>query len=202
MTVTNAAAESPQSMSVREAIDGRRAVRQYTAEIPSREAIDEVARLALEAPSAFNAQMRDLVVVTDPDTKQALYEASNQRQFLDAPVVFVAVARTVVDMDDATKILGEQRAQVLASFCSTMSPERLREAALKDAMLVAGFLLVAAQSVGLATSPTTGWDEEKVKEAIGLGGREDRAIGLVVAAGFPNETPSHPGREANRLRYI
>ena len=41
-------------------------------------------------------------------------------------------------------------------------------------------------------------DREKVKEAIGLGGRSDRSIALVVAAGYPDETPAHPGRAANR----
>ena len=65
-------------------------------------------------------------------------------------------------------------------------------------MRLPGFLLVAAQAEGLATSPTTGWDEEKVKEAIGIGGRSDRSIALVVAAGYPDETPAHPGRAANR----
>lgn len=194
--------QTPQTASVKDSIEGRRAVRRYTAEAPSQELIDEVARLALEAPSAFNAQMRDLYVVTDDATKQALYEASNQRQFLEAPVVFVVAARTEAVTDDVEGLLGEQRAQVFASFRSGMSPEKLREASIKDAMLVAGFLLVAAQSVGLATNPTTGWDEEKVKEAIGLGGREDRAIGLVIAAGFPNESPAHPGRAESRLHRI
>ena len=59
--------------------------------------------------------------------------------------------------------------------------------------------MLAAQAEGLATSPTTGWDEEKVKEAIGLGGRDDRAIGLVTAVGYPAEFPAHPGRAADRL---
>ena len=33
---------------------------------------------------------------------------------------------------------------------------------------------------------------------IGLGGREDRAIGLVVAMGHPAATAKHPGRQASR----
>ena len=37
-----------------------------------------------------------------------------------------------------------------------------------------------------------------MKEAIGIGGRDDRAITLVIAAGFPNEQPDYPGRLQNR----
>ncbi|MBZ8177409.1 dehydrogenase [Corynebacterium poyangense] len=186
-------------LNVQEAIDQRRAVRSYTAEVPSNEVIAEVARLALEAPSAFNIQMRDLVVVRDTEQKQKLFDASGQQQFLDAPVVFVCVGRSEVMPDDAEDILGAERVAGIGGIRSRMSESALREAGLKDALLLAGFLLVAAQSVGLATSPTTGWDEEKVKAAIGLAGRSDRSIGLVVAAGYPNEAPTHPGRAANRL---
>lgn len=37
-----------------------------------------------------------------------------------------------------------------------------------------------------------------MKEAIGIGGRDDRAITLVIAAGFPNEQPDYPGHLQNR----
>ena len=185
-------------LTVEEAIRSRRATRKYTDLVPSDEVIDRVAELALEAPSAFNAQLRDLVVVRDHDVKEALFEASAQRQFLDAPVVVVAVGRSGIEQDDDEEILGAERAKNLRAGRATRSEAVRREHGLRDAMLVGGFLLVAAQAEGLATSPTTGWDEEKVKEAIGIGGRSDRSIALVVAAGYPDETPAHPGRAANR----
>ncbi|HIW95126.1 MAG TPA: nitroreductase family protein [Candidatus Corynebacterium gallistercoris] len=185
-------------LSVQEAIDSRRAVRKYTDQDVSDEVLDRIVRSALEAPSAFNAQMRDLVVVRDPKVKQGLYEASGQQQFLDAPVVFVAVGRTEILPDDANEVLGEQLAGYVRGFQEKKTQQGLREAGLRDAMLVAGFLLLAAQAEGLATSPTTGWDEEGVKKAIGLKGREDRSIALVVAMGYADESPAHPGRVAER----
>lgn len=186
-------------LTVEEAIRGRRATRAYTAEVPSRETVERVARLALEAPTAFNLQSADLVVVQDAATKQAIFDASGQKQFLAAPVIFVTVARLDQVPEDVAQILGEERAEAVRGMRAGHTPQKLREAGIKDAMLVAGFLLLAAQDAGLATSPTTGWDEEKIKDAIGLGGREDRAIGLVVAAGYPDEQPAHPGRAASRL---
>ncbi|WP_080792673.1 nitroreductase family protein [Corynebacterium pacaense] len=186
------------TLSVAEAISSRRATRKYTDEVPSPELLDRVVSLALEAPSAFNAQQRDLVVVTDQDVKQKLFEASGQHQFLDAPVVFVTVARVENEPQDLADLIGPERAQHIGGFLITRSVEKAREATIKDATLLAAFVLIAAQGEGLATSPTTGWDEEKVKEAIGLGGREDRAIALVIAAGFPAEKPAHPGRSLDR----
>lgn len=185
-------------LTVREAVTSRRATRKYTGQLPTDAVLDRVVDLALDAPSAFNAQFRDLVVVRDPEIKQALFDASGQPQFLAAPVIFITVARAEVRTDDAGAVIGERRAEKLATMRDSWGAAALRESAIKDAMLVAGFVLLAAQGEGLATSPTTGWDEEGVKAAIGLGGRADRAIGVVIAAGYPAEFPDHPGRADNR----
>ncbi|MCQ9343506.1 nitroreductase family protein [Corynebacterium sp. 153RC1] len=185
------------SLTVAEAIATRRATRQYSDQEVTNEVLDRVVAQALEAPTAFNAQRADLVVVRDQEVKDALFEASGQAQLRDAPVVFVAVARTDVPTD-LKDILGDERGEWVENFFAGLDAAKLRESAIKDATLVAGFLLLAAQGEGLATSPTTGWDEELVLKAVGLPGGERHAVALVVAAGYPGEHPSHPGREANR----
>ncbi|MCK7637264.1 nitroreductase family protein [Corynebacterium sp. P7202] len=186
------------SRTVADAIATRRAVRNYLPDDVPEEALDRVVHQALEAPSAFNAQARDLVVIRDPEIRRALVDASGQRQFIDAPVVLVAVGRAEVLPEDAGEILPDPVRTMAEKFNSLKTPQELREAALRDAMLVAGFALVAAAGEGLATSPTTGWNEEKVKEAIGLGGRDDRVIALVIAMGHGADTPEHPGRHDSR----
>ncbi len=188
---------------VEEAIRSRRATRAYSEQPISDEVLNKVVELTLEAPSAFNAQRADLVVVRDQDVKDALYEASGQAQLRDAPAVLISVARADIP-EDLEDILGAQRAEFVRGYLGKLDQAALRETAMKDAMLLAGFALIAAQGEGLATSPTTGWDESKVLQAIGLGGREDRGIGLVIGMGYPAETPEHPGRAANRrinIRY-
>ena len=185
-------------LSVTEAIDQRRATRKFKNQPLSNEILDRVVRNALEAPSAFNAQMRDLVVVRDQSVKEAIFEASGQQQFLDAPVVFVVVGRSEVVPEDAEEILGTDLTEKVRGFNGNASASKLREIGIRDAMLVAGFLLLAAQEQGLSTSPTTGWNEEGVKKAIGLEGRDDRSIALVIAAGYADEEPVHPGRALNR----
>jgi putative dehydrogenase len=190
--------EEPLSTDVYTAINNRRAIREYTTEPIAQEVLDRVVSAALEAPSAFNLQLRDVVVVRDPEVKQALTDSSQQPQFAAADTVLVFVARAETVPDDAAEILPADYLARVEKIKAAASPAALRENALKDAMLAAGFALVAASAEGLATSPTTGWDEEKVKEIIGLGGREDRAIGLVVAMGHPAATAKHPGRQASR----
>ena len=186
------------ALTVSEAIAQRRATRQYKdAPIPD-ETLDLIVNNALEAPSAFNAQMRDLVVVRDQAVKQAIFDASGQQQFFDAPVVFVVVGRSEVVPEDAEEILGAELTEKVRGFNGSASAAKLREIGIRDAMLVAGFLLLAAQEQGLSTSPTTGWNEDGVKKAIGLEGRDDRSIALVIAAGYADEDPEHPGRAISR----
>ncbi len=186
------------ALTVSEAIAQRRATRQYKdAPIPD-ETLDLIVNNALEAPSAFNAQMRDLVVVRDQAVKQAIFDASGQQQFLDAPVVFVVVGRSEVVPEDAEEILGAELTEKVRGFNGSASAAKLREIGIRDAMLVAGFLLLAAQEQGLSTSPTTGWNEDGVKKAIGLEGRDDRSIALVIAAGYADDDPEHPGRAISR----
>ncbi|MGJ4050119.1 nitroreductase family protein [Corynebacterium macclintockiae] len=186
------------ALTVSESIAQRRATRQYKDSPIPDETLDLIVNNALEAPSAFNAQMRDLVVVRDQAVKQAIFDASGQQQFLDAPVVFVVVGRSEVVPEDAEEILGAELTEKVRGFNSSASAAKLREIGIRDAMLVAGFLLLAAQEQGLSTSPTTGWNEDGVKKAIGLEARDDRSIALVIAAGYADEHPEHPGRAINR----
>lgn len=188
------------SITVAEAILSRRATRSYTADPIPRDVIDRVVNLALEAPSAFNLQQREIVIVEDPEVKQDLFNASQQEQVLHAPVVLVIVALTGGLSGDAEQILEPEKLERIRKYLSAKTPLELREQGIKDAMLSAGFALVAAQAEGLATSPMTGYNEETLKEAIGLGGREDRAIAIMISMGYPAETPEHPGRTDRRIK--
>ncbi|MFD4528546.1 hypothetical protein ACFWP7_32440 [Streptomyces sp. NPDC058470] len=47
--------------------------------------------------------------------------------------------------------------------------------------------MIAARAAGLATSPTNGWAEDEVRKAIGVAGRDDLHIALLVPLGHPAE---------------
>lgn len=185
------------TLNVSDAIKNRRATRKYTDQEVTDEVLDRVVNLALEAPTAFNAQRADLVVVRDQAVKDAIFAASGQSQHRDAPVVLVAIARTGKPTD-LTEILGPDRAGYVEKFFGGLDAAQLRETALKDAMLVSGFALLAAQNEGLGTSPTTGWDEAGVLKAVGLESSTNHGVAMVISLGYPAEHPAHPGRQANR----
>ena len=186
------------SLPVSEAIAHRRAVRQYTSDPVPDEVLDRVVSQALEAPSAFNLQARDLVVVREQAVKQALFDASGQPQILSAPVVLVAVGRTNMLVEDSDSIVPPERLPMIEGFVSRKTASQRREDGVRDAMLVASFALLAATAEGLATSPMSGWDEEKVKAAIGVQNHDDYVVALVIAMGYGAESPAHPGRVASR----
>ena len=185
------------TLNVSDAIKNRRATRKYTDQEITDEVLDRVVNLALEAPTAFNAQRADLVVVRDQTVKDAIFAASGQTQHRDAPVVLVTIAR-IGKPTDLVEILGPDRAGYVEKFFGGLDAAQLRETALKDAMLVSGFALLAAQNEGLGTSPTTGWDEAGVLKAVGLEGSTDHGVAMVISLGYPAEHPAHPGRQANR----
>jgi nitroreductase len=78
----------------------------------------------------------------------------------------------------------------------------LWEYAVKDAMIAATYLMLAAESLGLASSPMNGWDEAQVKEVVGIADRDDLAIALLVSLGYPAEARPHPGRQPRRLNVF
>lgn len=183
------------------AIAARRATREYDARPIAEEQLDRIVGAALEAPSAFNLQLRDVVVVRDAEVKNKLTETSGQPQFAAADTVLVFVTREEAIPADAAEILPASYLERVSGMKAELPAPVLREMAMKDTMLAAGFALAAAAVEGIATSPTTGWDEATVKELIGLGGVADRGVALVVAMGNPvkdAQPAAHPGRQATR----
>ena len=196
-------------LSVSSAIRQRRAVRHYRPDPVDPRILDELIGLTLAAPSSWNLQDRQLVVVTSPEGRAALTLATGgQPQPQEAPVVVVFLADCLAHTRDRSDIWQQARANGAwsADFATSFATasqafqealaERgaLREYAIKDAMIAASFFMLAAQGHGLATSPMNGWDEALVKRAIGAEHRDDLAVALLVSLGHAVEQPLPPGR--------
>src|SRR5690606_32139867 len=82
-------------MHIDEAIQSRRAVKAYDSSFQlSREEKDELLRLALLAPSAFNLQHVRLVEVSDPALRAQIRQVGwNQAQMTDASMLVVVCAQ-------------------------------------------------------------------------------------------------------------
>ncbi|MFI9406584.1 nitroreductase family protein [Nocardia sp. NPDC052316] len=196
-----------QPLSVPAAIRARRTTRHFQPTPVAPELLDELLDLAVQAPSAWNMQDRSIVVVTSEDGRQALSKAAfGQPQPLEAPVVLVFVADPTAwrdsnaDIADLAVRNGAWNAEFTAMFNSRSEfhslRERglLRENAVKNAMIAASYVMLAATSLGLASAPMNGWDADLVKQAIGIGDRAELAIAVLVAVGYQDTVPPHPGR--------
>lgn len=179
-------------LSVPDAIVARHAVRSYTDEPVSDADVDRILTLTGLAPSAFNAQPWRFVVVRDADTKLRLKEAANgQAQVGAAPVVLVLYTDMADTLDHVDEVihpeLPEARREAtrgtFARVFGSKTPAERENWAAEQTFIALGFLLLAAQSLGYATSPMAGFDPAKVKAVLGL--PEHARVPAMVAMGRP-----------------
>ncbi|MGW4770265.1 nitroreductase family protein [Nocardia sp. NPDC004278] len=196
-----------QTLSVPAAIRTRRTTRHYRPDPVPPELLAELLDLAVEAPTAWNMQDRSIVVVTSASGRHELSNAAfGQPQPLEAPVVLVFVAETAAwaaENADIAELAGRNGAwnaeftamfAARAEFHSLRERGLLRENAVKNAMIAATYVMLAATSLGLSSAPMNGWDPDLVKQAIGIDDRPDLAIAVMVAVGYSDTAPPHPGR--------
>lgn len=198
-------------LSVADAIRARRTVRHYLPDPIPQAVLSSLLELAVEAPTSWNLQDRSIVVVAGDEGREGLaWATGGQPQPQEAPVVLVFVAEPQSWRDDHSDVYDQARRDgawnddfiAMFSVASTAFQEDLdkrgllREYAVKDAMIAASFVMLAATEMGLATSPMNGWDEDRVKQVIGIEDRDDLAIALLVSVGYPAEERRHPGRRA------
>jgi len=201
-------------LSVLDAVKARRTIRHYRPDPVPQSTLDELVDAAIQAPSSWNLQDRHLVIVRSSAGLAALTKATGgQPQPQEAPVMVVFLADLSAHRRDRSHIWNAARAnqawsEEFISFFADASQSfqddleqrgKLREYAIKDAMIAASFFMLAATSVGLATSPMNGWDEAMVKDAVGAGGREDLAVALLVSLGYPAEELRNPGRQPTTM---
>ena len=195
-----------ESLTVAEAIVQRRSTQEFSDRAIDREILTRLVELTLEAPSSYNLQPWRIVLVSDDERRQALHKAAfGQPQILEAPTTFV-FATTQQWRDDLPKVVqaavardawpeayGEQLLLNVPKAQEYLeSSGKLREYNIKDAMIAASFLTLAAQSFGLTSCFMNGWREDLVNEAIGA--PADTSIAVIVPVGYAKESGEHPGR--------
>jgi nitroreductase len=194
-------------LDVPSAIAQRRSIKTFKPEPISPELLKQLVELTVAAPSSYNTQTWRIVLVQDEAQKAALSAASwNQKQIIQAPVTFVFAADAMGGEKDLTPIFdmaietGAMNEGVV-NYLKTAIPQfqaglgdKRREYAIKDAMIAATHLVLAAESLGLSTCFMNGWMEDKVKEVIGATEDPDLAIAVLVPVGYAAEPRLNPGR--------
>jgi nitroreductase len=189
------------------AIVRRRSIKAFKPEPIAPDLLNQLLELTVAAPSSWNLQDWRIVVVQDTAQRQALCAAaSNQPQIIQAPVTFVFAADAAAWKKDPTPIYEQAMGngawtestvdyfqKAVPQFQENLG-DKQREYAIKDAMIAATHLVLAAESLGLSTCLMNGWMEENVKEVIGAADNPDLAIAVLVPVGYAAEPRLNPGR--------
>ncbi len=189
------------------AILQRRSIKSFKTQDIEPDVLRSLLELTVAAPSSYNLQDWRIVIIQDEAQKVELAKSAyNQQQVLQAPVTFVFAADPNAWKGDLTPIYqqGIERGawtpetveyfkMAIPKFQMNLG-DRTREYALKNAMIAATHLVLAAEGLGLSTCFMNGWIEDDVKRVIGAENEPDLAIAVVVPVGYEAESRGNPGR--------
>ncbi|WP_312931934.1 nitroreductase family protein [Stutzerimonas nitrititolerans] len=176
-------------MRIDEAIQSRRAVKAYDSSFQlSREEKDELLRLALLAPSAFNLQHVRLVEVSDPALRAQIRQVGwNQTQMTDASMLVVVCAQLDSWEKNVRRVWEGTPSEVQDYMAGAIDnyyrdkPQVQRDETMRSCGLMAQTLMLAARGKGLDSCPMDGFDFEAVGKLINL--PENHVIAMMVAVG-------------------
>jgi nitroreductase len=186
-------------MNYEEIVHKRRAINFFD---PGRDVAEadlrKMVELASRAPSSFNLQPWNLMVLHDPVAKQKLQElAWNQPKVSEAPVTLIVLAdrdgwkeghptveknwQSMLDVGQMTEDKRDWFLNAAKSLYNWSSEADLAFAA-KNTGFFAMALMYAATSLGLETHPMDGFDHEGVRKAFAI--PDNFWIPLLLAVGY------------------
>jgi len=163
-------------MDVFTAIQNRRSVRKYMDKPVEEEKLYRIMEAARLSPSAKNGQNWKFVVVKDEETRKRLVDEAIKQPFVgEAPVIIVCCGTE----PDSIMKCGQPRYTV-------------------DLSIATAYMILEAYEQGLGTCWLGSFDENKVKEILGI--PEKVRVVAITPLGYPAETPSP--RPRKELREI
>lgn len=163
-------------MDVFTAIQNRRSVRKYMDKPVEEEKLYRILEAARLSPSAKNGQNWKFVVVKDEETRKRLVDEAIKQPFVgEAPVIIVCCGTE----PDSIMKCGQPRYTV-------------------DLSIATAYMILEAYEQGLGTCWLGSFDENKVKEILGI--PEKVRVVAITPLGYPSETPSP--RPRKELREI
>lgn len=175
--------------------------------------IEDLARLAARAPTAYNLQNWRFIAVRTAEAKARLLALTGgQHKVSDAAVTFILCGV----LPDATVL--EQRLQPSvaaghmpphmpaiwrdAAKAQYADPRMARDEAIRSATLAAATLMHAAQALGLASGPMVGFDAAGVADAFGLASYEVPVLLVAVGRAASGNWPQKPRRNLAEILEV
>ena len=164
-------------MDVRKAIAERRSIRKYKSQPVEKEKLDMVLDAMRLAPSAHNKQGWKFIAVSDKAVKEKVCHAAFDQEMLkSAPVILVACG---------------------------VAPDRMSngwEDAPVNLSIALSFGVLQATELGLGTCLATWFDQNSMKEALGLS--ENETAVMISPLGYPAETPdARPRKQTEEVIF-
>lgn len=175
--------------------------------------IGELIRLATRAPTAYNLQNWRFIAVRTPEAKKRLQEVANgQAKVSQAAVTFIVCGVLPDHADIPARLSQFVQAGLMSegtvsgwqrgARAQYADPRIARDEAVRSATLAAGTLIHAAQAMGFASGPMTGFDVGGLVRQFGLEPNELPvmliAVGRAAAGNWPQK-PRRPLGEVLRL---
>lgn len=139
--------------------------------------VDKILAAADTAPTAGNFQGFEVFYIKNKEIKKRLVEAANNQPYVNAPLVLVFCM-------DPTKVKINFPPEILAKF------------SLQDATLAAAYSQLAASALGLSSIWIGMFDEERVKQIIGI----DLRPTSVLCIGYPHQ--KRPPKSRRKLKDL
>ncbi len=168
------------------------------------ETLKAILHLATLAPSGYNLQPWRFVVVRSARNRERLKScAYGQPKVAEAPVVVIVLGYQTPQKGDLDVMVDQQERLGAISnqvgHAMRVNARRARENdpapalwATRSAMLAASTLMIAAESLGVASAPMEGFEAEKLRQEFGV--PDDHAVCCLIALGYPTEQKPFPGR--------
>lgn len=176
-------------MNVNDAIQARRAIKQYDpAHQMSKAEIEQLMSLAMLSPTAFNIQNWRFVLVRDPELRKQIRAASwDQAQVTDASLLVILTADLKAwekepsrYWKDAPQPVRDYLVPAIGQYYSGREQVQQDEA-MRSCGMAAMTLMLAAKSMGYDSCPMDGFDFDAVGKLINL--PQDHSIAMFVAIG-------------------
>lgn len=152
----------------------RRSIRKYKSIEVTNKQIGDLILAASLAPSGSNEQPWDFIVVKSKEMKEKIFELyHNQKWMLQAPVFIVCVGKSSYRKDDSM------------------------ECTIRDSAISISHILLQAQHMGLATCWTGWYEQDEMKNLLGLTDKD--YVTRIITVGYADENPD--ARSRRKVTY-
>lgn len=181
-------------MEFRKLVEERRSVHFFD---PSREIEEDVLKdiidIAVKAPSCFNTQPWEIIIVSSEEGKKDLYNRGCQQpKVLDAPVTLVVVGKKhgysrsnpIWDVKIENGLLNEEQIIGIEKMCNESlfpTEEKKTAFAVRNSSLLAMSLMYSAKNLGVDSHPMIGFDEDEVKKLYNI--KDDEVVTMLICLG-------------------